>query len=789
MSSINIKPLPVRSRSLRLFLKLTTLPAWMSYSISAVNVALSTLILLYVQHAIAVHDGLKHGPAIVALYFVTIAICTIIGGSRAGLLTVVFSLLSTYYFLMPSHGIAIAPSMSNFAVLAIVIMVGTLVVLGMDAYRNNVRLLMRNVELLAVEQSRADQESVLNLIGQAVRTAKNPEQVQAVAVESVGHMLNADRCYLITYNSGRDLAEIGLHWRKDGLSEPRREFRLSEVGLDVDSMNKHGKSIVIEDARTDPSFRFAANVLERRGVRSAIIVPITAQDQLESTLVVAMSRSAREWTRSEVTFVETVASQTRAAVDAAKLHQKEHNIAMRLQAALQPALDLNIPGIDMASFYRAALDEANVGGDFYDAFSLRDNRAVFVVGDVSGKGLAAASQVTAIRYMLRSLLQTMDSIKDAVEQLNAVLIEQHLLPAFATLFIGILDPVDLSLEYVSCGHEPGLLLRRLSGACVEHLAATGPVIGVFEQMVHANREQQFSSGRTQMAPGDALLLYTDGVCDAGIDVRHLFGVEGIAASFASYFDVPRAPDTISASALLDHCMDALDKFAGSVFRDDVCMLCVIASSDYPRLARRSHKKVAPKRLGLFGFGHVSSNAIESDALRKSVLADVLRLATKGKLRITADMDELPPGLPCRAEQVQLDMGENVRKLRYTVRDASAAAGLTSDRSDSLEMAAGEAANNSLIHAWGGVGFVSWDDQGHVQVRIEDTGHGIPFDDLPKATLERGYTTAGTLGQGFWIILQSVKYCWIMTGETGTILVLEQDNAEESPQPLPFSVLI
>ena len=516
-----------------------------------------------------------------------------------------------------------------------------------------------------------------------------------------------------------------------------------------------------------------------------------------------MSDASRNWENHEVALIETVASQTRSAVDAAKLQYKEHNIAIQLQAALQPELSVDVKGLSIASYYRAALDEANVGGDFYDAFTLVNGQTAFVVGDVSGKGLAAASQVAAIRHMLRCLLQTMPTLADAVEQLNLVLIEQNLLPSFATLFVGIFNPSTMLLEYVSCGHEPGLVYKVSGNGTVDHLEATGPVIGVFERAFGDSNARLFASERKQMQPGDALLLYTDGVCDAGSDTKHLLGVKGIATLMSSYFDGIQSANSddsrLSAPSFLQYCMNETEAYAAGVLRDDICLLAVIVSPDY--CADHITIPAAKKHGGAVNNlldnqyeirnDHLATEQIgfNVEELRKSMLADVLKLATRGKLRIVTDSDELPEELGNKSEPVQLDIGENVRSLRRAVRLASAGAGLDDELSDSLEMAAGEAANNSLVHASGGIGLVSWDDTGSVQVRIHDQGKGIPYDDLPRATLERGYTTAGTLGQGFWIILQSVKHCWILTNDDGTLVVLEQDNEDRPSPALPMSVLI
>ena len=88
--------------------------------------------------------------------------------------------------------------------------------------------------------------------------------------------------------------------------------------------------------------------------------------------------------------------------------------------------------------------------------------------------------------------------------------------------------------------------------------------------------------------------------------------------------------------------------------------------------------------------------------------------------------------------------------------------------------------NAVVHGRGGTGEICSNAQGTVQVWVTDTGQGISMEHLPRATLERGYTTAGTLGHGFWLMLNTVDRVWLLTGPSGTTIVLEQDRMAPAP---------
>ncbi len=174
--------------------------------------------------------------------------------------------------------------------------------------------------------------------------------------------------------------------------------------------------------------------------------------------------------------------------------------------------------------------------------------------------------------------------------------------------------------------------------------------------------------------------------------------------------------------------------------------------------------------------HVAlQNALITD--RERLLRDMLAEATGGRLRLCLSPDDLPPPLLLCAGPVALSRTAGIRELRHRAAAACRAAGFSGIRTDDFETAVGEAAMNAVVHCGTGTGTVFRDDGGTVRVQVEDGGTGIPLASLPKATLRRGYSTAGTMGHGFKMILMTADRIFLQTGPGGTTLVLEQDRAE------------
>jgi anti-sigma regulatory factor (Ser/Thr protein kinase) len=173
-------------------------------------------------------------------------------------------------------------------------------------------------------------------------------------------------------------------------------------------------------------------------------------------------------------------------------------------------------------------------------------------------------------------------------------------------------------------------------------------------------------------------------------------------------------------------------------------------------------------------------AKETARKQRAFLREVMASVTEGRLRICDDQADLPvPGAPY-GDMIILDSTHRLRTSRHLATDAAEALGLPPDRSQNLITAISEAAMNAIVHAGGGTVRVYTNGEDMVQVWIEDQGQGIHLDQLPRATLERGYTTAGSLGHGFWLILRTIDRLYLLTGPAGTTVVIEQHRDPPTP---------
>lgn len=418
-------------------------------------------------------------------------------------------------------------------------------------------------------QARAVRETLLNRIGRAQDGATSPEAIQEMAVALLGEALGADRCYLGFYDLSQGIVTLTQDWYRVGLPPVAGVYPFSNTAEMFKELYQEREISLIEDARTASlSAQTLAN-MNSLGLRSRISVALTDADGLMATLTAAMTNTARVWTEDEAALVQAVATQLRTSVEMARVAQREHTIATQLQEALQPDLPGTVPGLALAKYYRPALaDSEGVGGDFYDVYALEKGCTALVVGDLSGKGLAAAAQVSTVRNMLRAFLYSQPTLAEAMTVLNRVLSENSLLTGFTTLFAGCYDSATGVFQYVNCGQEPALVWRAADGR-VEPLDATGAIMGAIEGA-------QFMQSCVTLRPGDALAMFTDGLTEVGASRSNLLGVEGVSALLESAAVRMRDRDAAeTAETLTADLTGGVDLYAQSGARDDMCLLLAV----------------------------------------------------------------------------------------------------------------------------------------------------------------------------------------------------------------------
>lgn len=289
---------------------------------------------------------------------------------------------------------------------------------------------------------------------------------------------------------------------------------------------------------------------------SVLVVPLLLREEPIGWMLFHFRSSSLTLGDSETDFARRLGTLMSFTFENARLYRTQQEIADTLQAALL-TVPGRIPGTDFGYLYRSATTSAVVGGDFYDLFELEGSRVGIVLGDVSGKGVQAATLTSLVKNTIRALAYENESPATVLGKTSAVILRATPAEIFVTIMFCVLDTTSGHLAYCSAGHTTGIVKR--AGGDAELLEVSSPLAGAFP-------DTKFKDGTTVIEEGDLLILYTDGVTEARKD-EELFGEERLVEFVRSMEPLrPRkVPQTI---------FDEVLRFAGGELSDDVAIVSV-----------------------------------------------------------------------------------------------------------------------------------------------------------------------------------------------------------------------
>jgi serine phosphatase RsbU (regulator of sigma subunit) len=252
-------------------------------------------------------------------------------------------------------------------------------------------------------------------------------------------------------------------------------------------------------------------LIRELGLRSAIVVPLRARGRTFGALTLVTAESGRRYTQADLALVEQIGERAGLAIDNARLYRREHEIASMLQRSLLPGALPEIPGLEVAARFHAAGEGVEVGGDFYDVHPVGEGRWALAVGDVCGRGPEAAALTSMARYAARALSQVTEVPSELLVGVNRTMLQSGA-DRFCTMVYAVArpSPEGASFTLSRGGHPPPLVLR--ADGRVESVDVEGTLIGIFDDPVFEDRT-------LELGPGDALLLFTDGLIERNPFVR------------------------------------------------------------------------------------------------------------------------------------------------------------------------------------------------------------------------------------------------------------------------------
>lgn len=429
---------------------------------------------------------------------------------------------------------------------------------GLLALRHSLTLLIAQaLEKRGLAHETLERYREINLlyhVGETIGACLDPEEIPQLELAEASHAVPSD------------VSAVLLPARDDGSELVIRASRGAPA--EVAALHDLSQRLVAQVCQTGRPDIFIQIPADPTDLSMVLCAPLVARERVLGVVLLGRRAGRPMFTAGDEKLVLALSSQAAIALEKARLHQQEIQqqrleeelaVGKRIQLGLLPAACPTVPGWEFAAHYQAA---RQIGGDFYDFFSLpgAPPRLGLVMADVTGKGVPAALMMAFSRAILRTEGGRGHGPASVLAQANQLILEDNRSRLFVSAFYAALDTQSGRLLYASGGHDYPLWLRVQTGEC-HMLQARGVVLGAFETSV-------FEEGAVDLAPGDALVLYTDGVTEA-------MNAEG------KLFDEPRlrsvvtAHPSASAEELLQAIVKAVKEFVGDTPASDDLTLVVI----------------------------------------------------------------------------------------------------------------------------------------------------------------------------------------------------------------------
>jgi serine phosphatase RsbU (regulator of sigma subunit)/ligand-binding sensor protein len=320
-----------------------------------------------------------------------------------------------------------------------------------------------------------------------------------------------------------------------------------------------GETVIIQDVSTDSRFGYP-EAAKKEGLCSMLCVGLMSREAIGT--VHLYTGEPHDFTEDEIELTQSIANHAAAAIERVRLYgesaekqriEQELVLAGEIQAALLPAESPDLIGFDIKA---KLVPCRQLSGDLYDFIDLGEGRMGLVIADVSGKGAPGAILMAATRVIVRTQAESMAAAGEIVSKVNDSLCEDTRPTEFVSMFYSLLDAKSATLTYSNAGHNPPVIFR---GDQIIFLEEGGIPLGIVPGSL-------YDEGKAQLASGDVLLFYTDGVTEAMNQEKDIFGV-------GQLINVVQQNLAMDAQSLIDVIYDEVIKFsAGEPQSDDLTLI-------------------------------------------------------------------------------------------------------------------------------------------------------------------------------------------------------------------------
>lgn len=421
-----------------------------------------------------------------------------------------------------------------------------------------------------LQEQRIHEQAVLLELSNQLLSRLDPDELMGYLVEEVKDLMGADACTLLLPEEDPDYLAFraARGWQRDPAAEGRRApaNEVSGPGLVMQTQ----QPVLVRDLRRDDPAPWMPSWLREEGFRGHAVMPLIAEGNSIGALVID-SRQPRQLDEDQVRFFQLLANQAAIAIEKVRLHQEELqrqrmeeelSVARQIQISLLPRTLPVVPGWEFAAFYRPA---RQIGGDFYDFFDLpgKPSEWGIIIADVADKGVPSALFMALCRTVIRTTALTGRSPASALMRASDLIVQDSQSDLFLSAFYAKVDTDTGRVIFCNAGHNPALWFRAAEGGSQE-LTTPGIIMGAFHKI-------ELEEQRVDVAVGDLLVFYTDGVTEAINPAEEEFGRHRLQR-------VLKAQADASAQQILESVVEAVDAFAEDAPPFDDLTLVVLKRS-------------------------------------------------------------------------------------------------------------------------------------------------------------------------------------------------------------------
>ncbi len=403
--------------------------------------------------------------------------------------------------------------------------------------------------------------SILNDIATAITTTQSVEQIVDLIIQKCVKHLKVEQGVVMLLDETNQNNPFHTMVRKQDTVSEILPFRL-DTQL-TGWMIRHKIPLLINDFENDSRFSWQAG--KDIPIRSLLSVPMLMKGRMIGLITVFNKKQETGFTSSDQRLLAIIAAQSSNIIENARLYleeqalfrlQEEMRLAKEIQINLLPNSFPQIEGYDIAA---TSIPAKDVGGDYFDFIPLTDDKIAFCLGDVSGKGMPAALLMANLQATLRGQSGVKVQASACITRSNSLLFKSTDPRKFATLFYGILDTQNHRISYSNAGHDNPFFIK--ANGEVERLSKGGIVLGFVPEF-------EFQEASVDIAEGDMLVLYSDGINEAMNGLEEEFGEENIARILLESMDE-------SAETIINRLLEAVHHHVGETPQMDDMTIMVI----------------------------------------------------------------------------------------------------------------------------------------------------------------------------------------------------------------------